>query len=564
MPKRYRYFCLFLSILVTLTLAQPIQAAERIYLSYGILGRSFTVTDLETFAKTGEATQTLGYFLQRFSPERQAQFQEALQARFPVEAVMFDRFAYTAPGERLLQEVGEIVQSPARRNGFQGLRSAMVAAADSPTGVSILNFLRQFPTDIRINVRQLLVLGRRVARIIQETKDTVMALNQQTQQMAAQAPIMNLDQWLDLRQPGSWSYQKQTLDFYDSARNRGFAADLYLPELPEPPEPQDRVPVQAPMPVIVMSNGLGAGRDRYEEIASHLASYGFAVVAPDHPGSDRQRLREFYAGLHRENFDASEYLDRPKDITFLLNELERINPTLSHSLNLQQVGIFGYSFGGSTALSLAGAEIDFDFLEQDCRTETGLVNISLLYQCRALELPRLELPRLELPTTSGTLKDESPKDEPLKDERIKAAFLFVPFGKSLFGQTGMAQVNIPIFWEVTDLDVLTPLVVEQVPGFAALTVPDKYFAVTQGLPHARVTYDAIGKMSGNTATWAELKAIAVNYQNALCVAFFKTYIAQDPAYRDYLQPAYANVLSQTPYHLSVVQEISPELSSSKS
>ena len=30
------------------------------------------------------------------------------------------------------------------------------------------------------------------------------------------------------------------------------------------------------------------------------------------------------------------------------------------------MGIFGYSFGGTTALSLAGAELDFDQLEKDC------------------------------------------------------------------------------------------------------------------------------------------------------------------------------------------------------
>jgi predicted dienelactone hydrolase len=267
-----------------------------------------------------------------------------------------------------------------------------------------------------------------------------------------------------------------------------------------------------------------------------LASYGFAVVAPDHPGSDRQRLREFYGGLYRENFDASEYLDRPKDITFVLDQLEQINQTeLGNRLDLDRVGIFGYSFGGSTALSLAGAELDFDFLQQDCRNETSLVNISLLYQCRALELPR--------ETVS------------LKDDRIRAAFLFVPFGKSLFGEKGMAKANIPIFWEVTDLDVLTPLAVEQLPAFAALTTPDKYFAITEGLPHARVTYDALGKLSGSTTPWPTLKAIAHNYQNALSTAFFKTYVSQESQYSAYLQPGYAVALTQEPYSLSLVQSL---------
>jgi predicted dienelactone hydrolase len=292
-----------------------------------------------------------------------------------------------------------------------------------------------------------------------------------------------------------------------------------------------------------MSNGLGAGRDRFDEIAPHLASHGFAVVTLDHPGSDRQRLREFYAGLHQENFEATEYLDRPKDISFLLDQLEQLNQTqLGNQLNLQQVGIFGYSFGGTTALALAGAEIDFDNLTTACQTETGLINISLLYQCRALELP------------------QDPVS--LKDDRIKAAFLFVPFGKSLFSQAGMAKVNIPIFWEVTDLDILTPLVVEQIPAFATLTTTDKYLAVTQGLPHARVTYDALGKLLHTTTPWETLKLIAHNYQNALSLAFFKVYVAQLDQYRPYLQSAYAQALTEPPYSLSLVQAL-PDAARSK-
>ncbi|NJO80425.1 MAG: alpha/beta hydrolase [Cyanobacteria bacterium RM1_2_2] len=525
MPRQYRYFCLFFSVLITLVLAAPIHAAERISLYYGPLGRSFTLTALETFAETGKLDGTLKFLLSRFSPERRSQIQTILKSPFPVEARMFDRFAYTSSGERLLQEVGEIIQSPSRQNGMRGVRSAMTLAAGSPAGVSVLSFLQQFPTDMRIDVRRLLGLVQRVSTILTATKTAVAQLNQQTQQAAVPKTISNNE--LDLRKPGNFVYQKQVLTFYDAERDRAFAADFYWPETSSE---------EATLPVIVMSNGLGAGRDRFDEIAPHLASYGFAVVAPDHPGSDRQRLREFYGGLHRENFDASEYLDRPKDITFVLNQLEQINQTeLGHRLDLQRVGIFGYSFGGSTALSLAGAEIDFDYLEQDCKTETSLVNISLLYQCRALELPR--------ETVS------------LKDERIQAAFLFVPFGKSLFGEQGMAKANIPIFWEVTDLDVLTPLAVEQLPAFAALTTPDKYLAITQGLPHARVTYDAIGQLIGSTTPWETLKAIAHNYQNALSAAFFKTYVAQESQYSAYLQPAYAVALTQEPYHLSLVQTL---------
>lgn len=528
MRHRFRYKFLILTILTVLIIALPVQAAERIYLNYSLFGFSVTVDQLETFAETGELEGALAYYLKRFSPERRSQIQEVLQARYPVNPVMVDRFAYTSSGERLFREIGEIIQTETRQNGAKAIRSAAILSATDPDGISIVSFLKQFPTDIRIDIRRVLRMVQRFSNVLQETEQTVNALNQQTQQIAATEPKVNYSQLPDLRQPGNFSYQKQTLNLYDAERDRKFSADLYLPDV-------DLSTPEAATPVIVMSNGLGAGRDRFDEIAPHLASYGFAIAIPDHPGSDRQRLREFYAGLHQENFDATEYLDRPKDITFLLNELEQLNyTTLNNRLNLQQVGIFGYSFGGNTALALAGAEIDLDYLKTECETQSGVVNISLIYQCRALELAQ--------PPAS------------LRDERIKAAFLFVPFGKSLFGQ-GIAKTETPVFWQVTDLDVLTPFAVEQTPAFAALTIPDKYFAVTQGLPHARVTYDAISRLTNNSTPWETLKAIAHNYQNALSLAFFKVYVAEAAEYRPYLQSSYVLFLSTEPYMLSLVQSL---------
>nr|RNJ67582.1 MAG: alpha/beta hydrolase [Leptolyngbya sp. IPPAS B-1204] len=526
--RRKLYKLLVLSAAVVLLLVLPVQAAERIYFNYGLLGRSVTIEQLATFAKTGELEGSLA-LLKWLSPERRAQIQAVLQLRYPVDPIMVDRFAYTSSGERLFRELGELIQSEAYQNGARGLRSAAILATANPDGVSIIGFLQQFPTDMRIDLRRVLAFAQRVSGILKQTQQAVVSLNQQTAQAASQESGLSFEQLPDLRQSGSFVYQKQSLNLYDTERQRQIFGDLYLP-----------ITENTAIPVIVMSNGLGAGRDRFDEIAHHLASHGFAIATLDHPGSDRQRLREFYAGLHRENFDATEYLDRPKDISFLLDQLEQLNQTqLGQRLNLERVGIFGYSFGGSTALSLAGAEIDFAYLQQDCQTETGLVNISLIYQCRALELPRDPVA--------------------LKDERIQAAFMFVPFGKSLFGTTGMAEVTIPIFWEVTDLDILTPLVVEQLPTFAALTTTPRYLSVTQGLPHARVTYDILGRFTAAKTPWEDLKAIAHSYQNALSLAFFKLYIEQDEQYRSYLTAAYAKALTQAPYSLSLVQTIDEEI-----
>ncbi len=506
---------LILGIFVALVTIFPAKAAERIYLNYSILGRSIAVSDLETFAQTGEGSGTFGEVLKFVSPERQSQVREILQASYQVSPLMIQRFAYTAPGERLFREIGEFLQSEASQNGGLGIRSAAILAAADPQGISVIRFLQKFPTDIRINLARLLSLVNRVTNILQQTQQITQLLQQQTRQQ----PTANLP--LDLRQPGQFPYTKQTLDLQDPDRHRVLVTDLYLPQSSHP------------LPLIVLSNGLGSRRNGLEDIAMHLASYGFAIAIPDHPGSDLLRLRQFYDGQAQENFDASEYLQRPQDISFLLDQLEQLNSDFPQPLNLEQVGIFGYSFGGSTALSLAGARLNPAFLQSDCQSQLGLFNISLLYQCRALELPQDE-------TFSASFKDD----------RIAAAYLFVPFGKSLFGDS-LAEVQIPIFWQVTDLDILTPLVVEQIPALQQLTAPNRYLALTQGLPHARVTYDAIGRVGSNAPSWETLADLGHAYQNALSLAFFQAYLAQNSEYRAYLSPGYAQVISQDPYFLSL-------------
>lgn len=331
----------------------------------------------------------------------------------------------------------------------------------------------------------------------------------------------NYNQLPDLRKPGNFSISRRTINLYDLKRDRTVTTDLYLPAAFH----------QSQLPVIIISNGLGGQRDRYILLAQHLASQGFVVVIPDHVGSNDHRQQQFFAGLYKENFDAEEYINRPLDITYVLNELEKLNQIeFENKLNLRQVGIFGYSFGGTTALALAGAELDFKQLEQDCTFPINVVNISILYQCRALELPRQKFN--------------------LQDSRIKAAFVFVPFSNSLFGKNGLSRVNIPIFWQATDEDIVTPLLLEQIPAFNRLT-SEKYLVLSENLPHTRITIQLMDKLlnTNRAVSLEELISVTQNYINALTVVFFKFYICQDTKYSNFLQPSYAQYITKKPYNL---------------
>lgn len=518
----------------------PAQAAERIRLRYGPFERYVTRQELETYAETGVAEGGLQDVLARVGSQADL-LQTALNANYNLDPVLANRFSYTTSGEQLLTEVGNLIRTESGRNGSQALRSALTLAAADPDGLNLLTFLEHFPSEMSIDIGQALGLAEDVGRLLGETQQVVGQLSAQTAEMAASEPAVDFSALPDPRLMGERDVEMQTLEFVDEGRDRTLTLDLYLPTA----TPDDS------LPVIVVSNGLGANRDRFKDMASHLASHGFAVVLPDHPGSDRQRLQDFYNGLNAENFEPTEYLDRPKDITFILDELTRRNSQqFKNRLNPENAGVFGYSFGGTTALALAGAQIDLAHLQESCETRSSLFNISLLYQCRALEL------------------DESiVASTDLKDDRVKAIYTFVPFSRSLYGPEGIAQVEGPVLWEATDQDILTPFVVEQLPAYTWLTSPqnespsssaeNRYLVITSGLPHARITFEVLNRITNQSPTdWDNIRPIAESYHHMLGTAFFQVHLANNETYRPYLQASGAQHLTQLPYPLTWTQSIS--------
>lgn len=509
--NRFSLLLIISGITFNLSTATSTIAAETITFSWGLLKFSLSVKSLETYANSGQVEPDLNFLLARIKPKQRKQFQQFLQAEYEVKPVTVARLAYTSVGIKLLHNLGTIIETPHSKNGFYSLRSAVILAANNPKGITPITLLRQFPTDIEINIAKLIKLNQQVNRLLKKTKQLI------PHSETKPKDINHINDTSQLKNSGKFQIERQTLSFKDTARNRQLTLDLYLPKL-----------TKTVAPVIIISNGLGARRDRFQELARHLTSYGFAVIIPDHPGSDRDRQLAFLQGLYRENFDATEFIDRPLDLSFILDRLEQLNHSQFHQrLNLQQVGIFGYSFGGATALSLAGANFNFVQLQRTCDSQTTLLNISLLYQCRALE--------------------GSKKAIPLKDNRIKAIYLFVPFGNSLFDKPQMQKIKIPVFWEASDRDLITPLLLEQIPSFNKLSTKNKYLVITTGLPH---TYVTRSKQQANSEN--QKRKIAEAYHQALSLIFFKTYLTDESKYQHFLQSEDIQAIGESPYNLHLI------------
>ena len=114
-----------------------------------------------------------------------------------------------------------------------------------------------------------------------------------------------------------------------------------------------------PLPIIMFSHGSGGMPRQSTYYTRHLASHGFVVVAPPHPGNtlvDCLPCTDTAALL-------DSFRNRPDDITFVLDALlaRSADPgsLFYNALDADRVGMSGYSFGALDTLRLAGSDSRF-------------------------------------------------------------------------------------------------------------------------------------------------------------------------------------------------------------
>lgn len=535
MGRRFFFPLLGACSLVFILTALPVRAADRIYFNYGPLDFSISVDSLEKFAKEGKVEPELALILNRISPEQKAQLRNLLNSRYQFSSVLMSRFFYSSFGERFLTYLGELIQVEGGQNGLYGIRSALILSTADTDGLSLINFLRKFPTNIRLNTKRIMQQFQEVSALTEKTNALVAALQKTNVQVKNSESSIDFSQLPNLKEPGKLSYSRQSKKLRDSNRQREFIVELYLPEVPNAEK----------IPVIVISNGIGTKLDRYDYLAQHLASHGFAVAIPQHPDSDDLQQQAFFQGLSPQMFKTTAYINRPLDVSYMLDELERLNSSeFNGQLNLQQVGLFGNSFGGDTALALAGAQLNFAQLKKDCTPEKNLVKLSLLVQCQALELPE--------------------KTYNFRDNRIKAVSVLFPGSSSLYGEAGLSKINIPILWGAVDKDIFSPLLLEQAPAFSWLKTRDKYLVVATKLDHLNLNFSSLSNLASPEQDVADRVTIkepevAKTYLKALNLAFFRVYLTNDSDYRPFLSASYAQAISEDPYNLILLRSIEQSL-----
>ena len=512
---------------------QPVESAETVNFRFNIFEVSVSVDDLENFAKTGELRGALDMASRYISPSDMANFRRILTERADVPVSLLSRFLYTSQGEKALDILGNFIKTGPNLSGNRAIRAAAVlATADKQNSLSLLNFLRKFPTsDIYFDIQEGLQTVGELSDLLQNTQKVVQMINAEAikQSGATTAPPSPI-QLADLREQGKNQWDRYSLKAPAMSNRYEIPFYLFVPKLTNK---------SSPIPAIVIYPGLISNREPLLYLAEHLASYGFAVVLTVSPNSSAEQLDKLIIGAASEIAPPESFIERPQDITAVLNYLEK-SPQVTN-INWQNVGMVGHSFGGYAALALVSdAQIQFGDLAEACQGKYKW-NASLLLQCVALGLP------------NQTYK--------LGDSRIKAAIAVNPVTSHVLGKTSLSKITVPIAIVGSSGDTFAPVVSEQIVPFTWLTAPDRYLVLLNKAGHTAVTAitssdrlspEVSSVLAGSSAIESQ------DYLKLLSVAFFKTHLVQETSFADYLTTAYFANISTPNAQVSLLRSLAIE------
>ncbi len=206
------------------------------------------------------------------------------------------------------------------------------------------------------------------------------------------------------------------------------------------------------LPLVVLSHGYGGWMGGHADTALALAEAGFVAVAPTHPGTNYKD----------KSAPPSEWMvSRPRHISsvidFMLEEW-------GHSRRLApgQIGVFGFSAGGYTALVAAGATPDIALAIEHCAGNPAE------FLCRIGVID--EVAASSLRTSDAAFSS---------DPRIRAISVAAPGLGFAFGRDGLADLSVPVQIWSGSLDDRVPHetnvapLVQWLPGPAEVHVVDQ-------------------------------------------------------------------------------------------
>jgi predicted dienelactone hydrolase len=415
----------------------------------GLLQTSVKVEDLETWLETGNPPSNMPLSRFLLTPELRYHLQQSFDVDSVIAQSFLDQLWQSQEGEQFLSQL----TSAFPYSDKETLKRAIATTLGSEDSISFLTFVRTYPrSQLTVNLSAVINMGLQ----FQSTTLEKQLLRPQLSKAFQNSSAYFLPKSLDPTETGSEVVHSRSLALKDPRRNRIIPLDIYYSQ-------------QTREPLVVMSHGFAADRQFAAYLARHLASHGFTVVSIEHPGSNIEALVSSAYGMEiNDILPSQEFIDRPQDVKFVLDRLARFNatiPSLKGKFNTTDVTLIGHSFGGYTALALAGATLDLKGLRKFCQQVQPLGRSPADWlQCAAAKLPYAK--------------------KRFKDNRIKQVILFNPIVGHLFQD--LSQVTIPSLILSNSDDGITPIVSHQLKPFQQLG-GEKYLLLGMGGTHMSVT-----------------------------------------------------------------------------
>lgn len=326
--------------------------------------------------------------------------------------------------------------------------------------------------------------------------------------------------WGDYAEPGPYKVQESQRKLKDGRHKRELLTRFLVPQS------------KGRLPLVILSHGLGGNNKSHRAIATHLASHGFLVLAPDHPTSNTVWAQKVYAktrgslvsrarqtmatvALHPQSL-----LGRPRDVSALIDLAEKWNrdkkDPLYGRIDLERIAVMGHSYGAYTTLAVCGARPILDHTKPAEKPGRGLA-------------------------------------PSLRDPRVKVGIALSPQGpgNGFFSEESYSEIRVPMLCLSGSRDKAGDFVKGQnLPArnryraFELMPAGDKFYAWLWNTGHM-----GFGDFESNPP-WVKKTAKMMVPENkdvlkitgALSTAFLKTYLQQDSAARELLSKEYATSL----------------------
>lgn len=512
---------IFITIFTTL-FSTPAKSAEKIKFTYGPLSFTITIDSLEIFAKTGELKPDLAPYATQIDSKTLTEIRLLLNKSFNFPQTSLSKISRTSLAEDLLKQLGKVISSHNKRNGFYAIRGAILTAAINKDSWNLIEVFRAFPNqEIYVNLELLAQLKDELFAYQSYGEAVAKAIDNVAEKNTNKSSFSQLEKLPDLAKTGKYQVTKKTITLKKNQLRQTkegfvsqyqFPVDFYLPE-----------DSQQKFPLVLISHGFGSVRENFTTLAQHLASHGFIVAVPQHIGSDLQYRQELLKGTLSSALSPIEYVARPTDLSYIIDYLEDFrgeDSSWQKRANLSQIGVIGDSLGGTTALAIAGAEFNANLLEAQCNSEQVIINTALILQCQASYLP--------------------PAKYKLADSRVKAVIATHPLVSGIFGGEGLSKIKIPTLITAGNKDIITPFVIEQIHPFLSLKNIPKHLIFFQPGTHFSSTKPSPEFALDNLPEFlvGKNRDLTSQYFQGIAVAFLEVYLKNNADYLVYLSSDY--------------------------